>query len=149
MITRTRLGTLIFLFVVARSASAKVRTPKPGSVERRAILDAVRKPYEKYVKEKTVFYDVAIRISGDWAYAQGDGRNINGGALKFWSPIADPTMVATLKKRRGRWTVVYWGASSGEDAFYEAVKGSKGAPRELFPPERLSSYEAEKGRYRE
>ncbi len=52
-------NALIFIFIVIAAYSAAfaqtVYTPEKGSAERKAILDALRAPVEKELKQKIVF----------------------------------------------------------------------------------------------
>ena len=111
---------------------SKPYTPKPGSSERKAILDTLRKPVEKEMKQKVVFYDVTLRVKNGWAYVEAYGRDTKGRSLKRWAPEVDPQTVALLRKKGKSWTVLYWGATTDESAHIECRKLNPKAPRSLF-----------------
>ena len=64
--------------VIAAPDQSKPYTPKSGSKERKAILDTLRKPVEKEMKQKVVFYDVKMKVKNGWAYVMADGARRSG-----------------------------------------------------------------------
>src|SRR5687768_10687331 len=74
--------TIITLFVILISAFAafgqKVYTPEKGSAERKAILDALRVPVEKELKQKVQFSIGHFNVSGTWAFLSGEPQDASG-----------------------------------------------------------------------
>ena len=94
----------------ARPANVAVHTPKPGSKERAAIMDAIRVPVQRFHKGKrpTFTYVDNFRVGGGWAHLSAvtvDSKN---------KPLGpDPEepymgMSALLKLVKGQWKVVEW-----------------------------------------
>jgi hypothetical protein len=104
-----------------------------GSKERKAILDALRVPLQKEFKQKIKFYDTDVRSKADWAYVHSMARDEKGRKLKQWAEIADPMTSALLRKTKGRWRVVDWGASTSLDAIGDLRDSYPQAPRSIFP----------------
>ena len=129
----TFLAPSVFVPSALAAPQSKPYTPKAGSKERKAILDALRKPVEKEMKQEVVFYDVTMKVKNGWAYVMADGRDTKGKKLKQWAPEVDPTFQALLRQDKGKWKVLSWGAGTGMDATSEARKKYPKAPRSIFP----------------
>ena len=130
------LATCVIWFaqcVVAAPAQNKPYTPKAGSKERKAILDTLRVPVEKEMKQKVVFYDVKMKVKNGWAYVTADGRDTKGKKLKEWAPEIEPTFQALLRQTKGKWKVLSWGAGTGMDPTADAREKYPKAPRSIFP----------------
>ena len=112
---------VVLCFFIALSADAfaqSAHTPKPGSPERAAIMDAIRGPAQKDLKQTLIFKVDQLRVAGEWAYARVSPTRPDGGELdysktKYQKQINlgafDPQGEALLfKEEDGEWTVVEW-----------------------------------------
>ena len=96
---------------------AQTYTPKSGSVERKALMDALRVPVEKELGKKVAFKIDHLKVQGDWAFMRGIPQQVNGKAMDYRdSPyqeaikegMFDDGICALLKKQDGEWTVVIY-----------------------------------------
>ena len=72
--------TLSIVFVFALAAFAQTaNTPAKSSAERTAILNALRVPVEKELKQKIQFSIQTIKTQGNWAFVNGEPQNAAGG----------------------------------------------------------------------
>lgn len=127
---------------VATLATAQpVRTPKVGSAERTAILDAIRVPVEKAVKVKVKFSVKVLRVSGNWAFFMGrplqkNGRPIDYSKTQYREAIAegafDDGAMALLKREKGRWRILDWGLGMTDYPAGDWVEKRK-APKAILP----------------
>ena len=147
--TRTREDTgsmsikTIFLFVLlATSVTAQsVKAPEKGSPERKAILDALRIPVEKNLKQKVVFVADNFNVYGNWAFVGGTPQGLHGGAPNYSktdyadavkSGAFDNNFFALLKKTSGRWKVITY-AIGCTDVCYADWWSRFKAPKKVFP----------------
>jgi hypothetical protein len=107
--------------------------PPPGSKERKLILDTLRVPVQKEVRQKVVFHSVEIRTKNGWAYVQAVTRDEKGKRLKRWAPQVDPMASGLLRQNGKKWRVLDWGASTDVAAVYDLRKAYPQAPRSIFP----------------
>src|ERR1700741_5470738 len=59
-------------------AAAQVHTPPPGSVERRAILDALRADMRRFDPKPVVFVVRHLRVRGGWAWLEVNPQSPDG-----------------------------------------------------------------------
>ncbi|WP_295409572.1 hypothetical protein [uncultured Thiocystis sp.] len=95
----TLTAVVLLLGSTALPAVECVATPSPGSVERKAILDALREHSEDAVSREIVFVVGALKVCSGWAWLHAlpqspDGRD------RF------EDISALLRKTHGRWHVV-------------------------------------------
>ena len=65
--------------VLATTLSAQTAyEPPKGSPERKAILDALRAPIERDLKQKIVFVADNFKVQGSWAFIGGTPQGANG-----------------------------------------------------------------------
>ena len=107
---------------------AKPYSPKPGSAERKAILNALRVPAEKEAKQKVVFYSVDIKIDKGWAFLHCMAMDKTG--KKY--VLGDLDTSALLRKINGRWKVLHWGVAGDISVACDAYKKYPKAPRSIF-----------------
>lgn len=90
-------------------------TPKVGSPLRKAILDSLRVPVEKQLKQKIVFEVQQLNVVGDWAYVQARPRQTNGKPINYKGTefeeaikegAFDDGAMGLLKKVNGKWKVL-------------------------------------------
>lgn len=95
-----------------RIAAGDVRTPPPGSPERKAILDAARSLFDKNAS-RIVFEVVTLKVAAGFAWAVLMPRYKNGkrvGCLEG----DDLQTELWLKQEAGRWKVKSGGACTGD-----------------------------------
>jgi hypothetical protein len=114
--TVRRLLTLFLLICLWAGAQAQqTTTPKQGSPERKAIVDALRVPMQKRLKQKIIFKIDRLKLKDGFAFIvaqplQPNGRPIDYRGTSIQSAIDagafDDTVVALLKRQGGRWKVL-------------------------------------------
>ena len=132
----------IVLFLVATGVSAQtVRMPEEGSAERKAILEALRVPVEKELKQKIKFVVETLRVQGAWSFAGGVPQAENGSwpdyrATNYQEAIDnemfDNNIFALLKNTNGEWKVVTYSIGC-TDVCYATWWRDYKAPRRIFP----------------
>ena len=130
------------LFVLAFSAFAqKVYTPEKGSAERTAILNALRVPVEKELKQKIVFNIENFNVQGNWAFLSGDPQDVDGNRPSYKNTpyqeaieadMFDNNFFALLKKTGGKWKVVTHAIGCTDVCYVTWWKDYK-APKAIFP----------------
>ena len=114
---------LLCLLFSAEAFAQSARTPAPGTEERAAIMDALRGPAEKELKQSVIFKVDTLRVAGDWAYARVSPTRPNGGEIDFSKTkyrkqlelgAFDPQGEALLRLEDDGWKVLEW-AFGGTD----------------------------------
>lgn len=132
---------LLLCAVAGWAAAQPVRTPRAGSAERTAILNAVRVPVEKIVKVKVKFEVQVLRVSGDWAFFMGrplqrNGKPIDYSKTKYKESIDagafDDGAMALLKREKGKWRILDWGLGMTDFPAGDWVEKRK-APKAILP----------------
>jgi hypothetical protein len=136
---------LIFLFLLAFAvfvvSGQTVYTPEKGSVERKAILDALRTPIERDLKQPIVFVTDNFKVQGTWAFVGGAPQTPTGGepnykgtkyAEAYESGAFDNNFFAVLKKAGGKWKVTTY-AIGCTDVCYSDWWRRFSAPKAIFP----------------
>ena len=93
--------------VWARPANVAIHTPKAGSAERRAIMDALRVPVQKasHGKRPTFTGVREFRVGGGWAHLSCAVVDSKGHPF---DPEMQLDFSALLKKVNGQWRTVEW-----------------------------------------
>jgi hypothetical protein len=134
-------GSFIVAFAIVCSSAAaqQVYTPEKGSAERTAILDALRIPVERQMKQKIVFVVETMNVSGTWAYVGGRPQTPSGGRPSLKGTVFegeedmfDDNFFGLLRKRRGKWQVVTH-ALGCTDVCYADWWRRYRAPKIIFP----------------
>jgi hypothetical protein len=116
-------------------------TPEKGSVERKAITDALRVPVEKKLKQSVVFNIDHLMVQDDWAFLLGAPRKPGGGSLDYSKTtyaeaqrlgMFDDNISALLHKVRGRWIVLRY-VIGATDVVYLDWDKQYHAPAGIFP----------------
>lgn len=133
---------LILIFGLSAAAFAqKVYTPAKGSVERTAILAALRVPIEKELKQKIQFSIDKFNSNGTWAFIGGEPQNMSGGKPDYKgteyqeaidADMFDNNFFALLKKSGGKWKVIT-SAIGCTDVCYATWWKDYKAPKTIFP----------------
>lgn len=139
---RKTLILIVSLLVLTTGAIAqKVHTPEKGSAERTAILDALRVPVEKELKQKIVFNVENFNVSGVWAFVSGDPQNTTGGKPDYRrtpyqeaidADMFDNNFFALLKKTGAKWKVVTYAIGCTDVCYANWWRRYK-APKSVFP----------------
>jgi hypothetical protein len=137
-ITFSLLAILIFAF---SAFAQKVYTPEKGSSERTAILDALRVPVERELKQKIQFSVEHFNVSGNWAFLSGTPQSASGGkpnyrGTKYQEAVDagmfDNNFFALLKKTGGKWKIVTRAIGCTDVCYADWWQRYK-APKAVFP----------------
>jgi len=132
---------IIVMGISAAAAAQTAYTPEKGSAERTAILNALRVPVERDLKQKIVFVTDDFKVRGNWAFIGGKPQSSGGGTpnyrnTKYWtafeSDAFDNNIFALLKRSAGKWRVVTY-AIGCTDVCYAAWWSRHRAPKTIFP----------------
>ena len=133
---------VLILSIGAMTAAAQtVYTPEKGSAERTAILNSLRVPVEKELKQKIVFNVENLRVSGVWAFVSGDPQNTAGERPDYRNTgyqeaidadMFDNNFFALLKKTGARWKVVTYAIGCTDVCYADWWRRYK-APKRIFP----------------
>src|SRR5688500_18863587 len=74
--------TLLVLSPV-RSDAQEAYTPATGSDQRKELLDLIRGPIERDLKQKVIFKVERLKVIGDWAAARFVPLEPGGGAIDY------------------------------------------------------------------
>lgn len=133
--------TLLFLLMVTGSTAQSVYTPEKGSSERKAILDALRIPVERDLKQRVVFVADHFKVQGSWAFVSGTPQGANGEppnytntkfADAFESGAFDNNFFALLKKTAGKWKVTKYAIGCTDVCYVDWWRRYR-APKAVFP----------------
>ena len=132
---------LLLLAFSSVAAAQSAYTPEKGSPERKAILDALRLPIERDLKQKVVFVADNFKVQGNFAFVSGIPQNSSGGdpdyartkyADQVDSGAFDNNFFALLKKTGGKWRVATY-AIGCTDVCYAYWWREHRAPKAIFP----------------
>ena len=137
-----RILPILLLFIAAAAVSAQqAYTPEKGSPERKAILDALRAPVERDLKQKVVFVADNFNVQGAWAFVSGTPQNANGGEPdysrtkyrnQYDTGAFDNNFFSVLRKTSGRWKVVNYAIGCTDVCYADWWRRFK-APKTIFP----------------
>ncbi len=111
-------------------AAPSTYQPKPGSAERKAIMDALRKPISKTLKRKVIFQVHHLKVSNGWAWAIVTALKPDGSELgedDMWGSAQ-----GLLHKRNGKWQALVAGVATDVSVMENAKKKYPQAPRSIF-----------------
>jgi len=129
------IAMLCAIGAIAQSAT----TPKPGSADRKGILDALRPGLEKRLHQKIVFKVKTMRVLKGFAYVylqplQTNGKEIDYRNTQYWEDIQagafDDGVLGLLKKSGGKWKVLEWTHGATDWPVEEWIQ-KHGAPRNI------------------
>ena len=117
------------LMLSANAFAQGAYTPKPGSAEREAIMEALRVPAKKDLGHTVIFKVDQLRVVGDWAFARvsptlPDGKEIDYTKTKYRKLVElgafDPQAETLLRRTVQGWDVVEWrfGATDVESVLW-------------------------------
>ncbi len=104
--------SLFIRLVVNASALAHdaPQTPEPNSSERKAIMNTLRVPVEKELKQKVVFRIRRLKMQNGWAFLEGVPQEAGGKQVNytitpdqtaFEAGAFDDSILALLRKEKG------------------------------------------------
>lgn len=112
--------------------------PEKGSVERKAIVDALRVPVEKQLKQPVIFKIDHLKVQNNWAFLTGRPQSSDGSSIDYTNTVYqeavnsgafDDGIVALLRNVKGKWKVVQYVIGATDvpyvdwDKEYRAPKG--------------------------
>ena len=131
---------LVVAFSVSTAFAQKTYTPAKNSPERAAILDALRIPVSKELKQPVSFLATNFKVQGNWAFVGGRARNAKGGEpnwkiteyqQRIDADSFEDNLFALLKKTGGKWRVVTYMIGCNDVCYLEWDKEYK-APGAIF-----------------
>jgi hypothetical protein len=141
MLKKLSFGLFVVLIFSGAALAQSAYTPEKGSKERTAILNALRVPVEKELKQKIQFAVDHFKVQGNWAFLSGAPQSASGGepdysgteyAEAYESGAFDNNFFALLRKTGGRWRVATY-AIGCTDVCYAAWWRDHKAPKAIFP----------------
>jgi len=102
----------------------------PQGSERRAIMDALRRPVSQKLGQTVIFHVSSLKASRGWAYMRGAAHKTNDAAFgpdKVWGVVQ-----ALFHKEGGRWRVKLWGQATDTSLDEKAARDYPQAPGALF-----------------
>lgn len=130
---------ILLAIFVAIANGQQVHTPEKGSAERTAILNAVRVPVEKALKQKIVFVTDNFNVQGSWAFVSGrpttpsgDNPSLKGTAWDGSEDLFDNNFFGLLRKSNGKWRVVTHALGCTDVCYSDWWQRYK-APKAIFP----------------
>lgn len=136
--------TPIFLLVIAFAFGVSAQaatTPEKGSAERKAIMDMIRMPVERELKQKIVFVADSFKVQGTWAFVSGSMQTPAGGrpdvsktefAEAAEAGAFDSNFFALLKKTGGKWKLTTHAIGCTDVCYLDWWSKYK-APKAIFP----------------
>ena len=97
--------------------AAVPQVPGKGSVERKAIVDALRGPVEKQLKKPVIFKIDHLKVQNNWAFLTGRPQNSDGSAIDYTNTVYqeavdsgafDDGIVALLRQVNSKWKVIQY-----------------------------------------
>ena len=141
MLKKSILSLSIVLVLASAAFAQRVYTPDKGSAERAAILNALRVPVEKDLKQKIQFSINEFKSNGAWAFLSGEPQSASGGRPNYRgtkyqraidADMFDNNFFALLKKTGGKWRVVTYAIGCTDVCYATWWKNYK-APKAIFP----------------
>jgi hypothetical protein len=125
--------------------SDQIATPKPGSAERKAIMDGLRIPIERQLHQKVIFVVTHLKVKGNWAFTITIPKQPNGRAVDYQKTIYKSQVkpgesvgdafsgevVGLLRKHAGRWKTVDY-CIGPSDVCWEGWDKKYGAPAAIM-----------------
>ena len=139
----TKPGAILALFLLTAAClfGQTAYTPEKGSPERKAILDALRIPVERDLKQPIVFVADNFKVLGTWAFISGTPQATSGGAPNYAGTkyaeaenegAFDNNFFALLRKTSGKWRVTTYAIGCTDVCFADWWQRYK-APKAIFP----------------
>ena len=130
------IATLLFAGTAWGQATV---TPEKTSPVRKAILNSLRVPVEKDLKQKIVFVTDDFKMMGVWAFVSGrpttpsgERPNLKGTAWDGSEDMFDDNFFGLLKKEGSKWKVVAYALGCTDVCYLDWWSKYK-APKAIFP----------------
>lgn len=139
--TRYALPVLVLVALVGSVSAQEAYTPEKGSKVRKDIVDALRVPIEKELRQDIIFIVNELKVSGDWAFFQAIPQKPGGGLPDFSGTeyqeaidgdYFDNNVNSLLKRSGGKWKVVTYQIGCTDVCYALWWKEYK-APKTIFP----------------
>ena len=134
--------TVLIICIAAAAVFGQTEyTPEKGSAERKAILDALRVPVERELKQSIIFVTDSFKVQGVWAFVSGTPRSPSGSAPDYKGTkyaeaqkegFFDNNFFALLKRTAGKWKVTTYAIGCTDVCYTEWWRQYK-APKAIFP----------------
>lgn len=120
--------------------AAAPHVPEKGSIERKAIVDALRVPVAKQLKQPVIFKIDHLKVQDNWAFLNGKPQTPDGSAIDYTNTVYqdaldagafDDGIVALLRKVNGKWTVVQYVIGATDVPYVDWDKEYR-APKRIF-----------------
>ncbi|MGA9767698.1 MAG: hypothetical protein WBV94_01560 [Blastocatellia bacterium] len=130
----------LFAVVLFTFIQSSVYTPKPGSPERKQIMDALRVPVETALKKTVEFKVDHLKVKSNWAFLRGVPRQPGGKKMDYKGTeyqsaiddgVFDDWICAILKKEKDKWKVVRY-VIGATDVAYEGWDEEFGIGPDIF-----------------
>ena len=128
----------ILLFTTTAFGQATT-TPERSSPVRKAIMNSLRVPVERDLKQKIVFVTDDFKILANWAFVSGRPTTPSGGAPNLkgtaWEgseDMFDNNFFGLLKNDGGKWKVVAYALGCTDVCYADWWRKYK-APKQIFP----------------
>jgi hypothetical protein len=141
MTKRFSFAILLVVLTAAAALSQTAYEPAKGSAERKAILDALRVPVERDLKQKIVFVADNFKVQGNFAFVGGTPQGANGAEPDYSktryadaveSGAFDNNFFALLKKTAGKWKVTTYAIGCTDVCYTDWWRRFR-APKAIFP----------------
>jgi hypothetical protein len=125
---------------VAPADTSRPYTPEKGSSERKAIVDALRTPVEKKLKQPVIFKIDHLKVQNGWAFLLGIPQRPDGSAIDYQDTIYqkaisggafDDGIVALLHNMNGKWRVTEFVIGATDVPYVDWDKKYR-APKAIF-----------------
>lgn len=132
----------VYLFALTAAFAAEPHTPKTGSLERKAIADALRVPVKAELKKDVIFKVNRLKVLNGWAFLAGVPLKPDGSEMDYRGTIHmeainegafDGGIFALLQQRDGQWVTVRY-IIGATDVPYVDWPQEFGAPGVIFEP---------------
>jgi hypothetical protein len=130
----------VLLLSTVSAFAADPHTPKLGTPERKAIVDALRGPVRLELKKDVIFKINRLKVQGEWAFLAGVPLKPNGTQMDYRGTVHeeairegafDGGIFALLRKTQGQWTTVRY-VIGATDVPYVEWPEETGAPAVIF-----------------
>ena len=117
-----------------------LHTPERGSDERKAIVDALRTPVEKKLRQQVIFKIDHLKVQNGWAFMLGKPQRLDGTPVDYSDTVYksavgagafDDSILALLHEVGGKWRVVQY-VIGATDVPYVDWDKKYHAPKAIF-----------------
>ena len=142
MLKKALFSLLIVAFLGTVAFPQSAYTPAKDSSERKAILNALRLPVERELKQSIQFSIQHFKVQGNWAFVNGEPLNKSNGKPDYRNTpyqrairdgMFDNNFQALLRKTNGKWKVVTYRIGC-TDVCWLGWDEKYNAPNTIFPP---------------